>query len=316
MAGDGLVRPLNAPTGQPLAYGTQPGTTSPLLRAVLVLVGGGGVSGVFVYDPAIAAGDLIASMTDATADPFGDVTAKGVTAYVVIGGHRYAINLNQQIALGLPGLGVFNTASQPFSASGFYAFSNGTALAEALIYSGQVTNTDVAAYLTVESQTQSTVTNGAMAVNAGNITLGSHLTLVVNDNTQAVTATGGSVSTPTLITTDAWNQISPLTGTWTNSGSGVNGFFYRLQTDNTVALAWDVSNNNANPGTLGTLPAAYRPATTVRLASGWTGTGPTSYNDQFAPAIEVHTDGTIHGDGLFVATLTLFGTAVLPLGSL
>lgn len=130
-----------------------------------------------------------------------------------------------------------------------------------------------------------------------------------------IVSSGGTASAPTVITTDSWNQISPG-GTWTNSGSGVNGFFYTLLPDNTVALAWDVSNNNANPGTLGTLPAAYRPATTVRLQSGWGGTGPTSYNDQFSPMIQVASNGNITGGGLFVATLTLFGTAIFPLGSL
>lgn len=113
-----------------------------------------------------------------------------------------------------------------------------------------------------------------------------------------------------------WQSVSSFGGTWTASGSGVNGFFYKLLPTGNVELAWDVSNNNANPGTLVTLPAAYRPATTVRLASGWGGTGPLAYNDQFSPMIQVASTGAVTGGGLFVGTLTMFGTAEYPLGSL
>lgn len=46
-----------------------------------VIVGGGGSAGVFVYDPVVAAGDLIASITNSITGPFGEATQKGVTSY-------------------------------------------------------------------------------------------------------------------------------------------------------------------------------------------------------------------------------------------
>lgn len=283
----------------------------------LVLVAGTG-AGVFVYDPTAGAGNLIASMTDAAADPFGNVTAKGVNSYATVVGLSTATGLNLTGSAGQPGLSVgIDTAAGPASPPGVFGLgsSSGTPWAVARLSSGKVTAGDVLAEVLTASQSFSGDTNGHVLIQAGLTEVGPNHSLTVNDNTGAVTATLGSAATPTLITTDSWHSITPG-GTWTASGSGVNGFFYRLLSTGDVLLAWDVSNNNANPGTLGTLPAGYRPATTVRLQSGWTGTGPAAYNNQFAPMIQVSSAGAITGGGLFVATLTLFGTAVLPIGSL
>lgn len=272
MAGDGLVRPLNAPAGQPPAYGTQPGASSPVVIAnKVVIIGPGG--GEFVYSAAPASGTLIATVTGAagTAQPGSNPYVQGITAYA------FASNL----AVGL----VANTLN-------FYQLSGGVWTTVAQIFYDTGT---------------------------GRLSLGlaeaSGITVLTLSVTGTITATAGTASSPTLITTDTWHSITPG-GTWTASGSGVNGFFYRLQEDGNVLLAWDVNNNNANPGTLGTLPAGYRPATTVRLQSGWAGTGPAAYNNAFNPTIQITSAGVITGNGLFVATLTLFGTAILPLGSL
>lgn len=317
---DGLVPPLNAPPAAPLVPGIQPGALAAVIRAVLALIGGGppgSISGVFVYDPAIAAGDLIASMTDSLTDPFGDTTVKGVAAYVTAGGRLYAVGLNTSGPGGLPGVTVQNVASFPTTPAGFYAESSAAGtIAEASVYSGQSTAGDVAAQIIVLSQLGSGgVTGGLVQMPAGRVTLGNAPTVTVNDTTGAVTATRGSAATPTLLTTDVWNSLA-IGGSWTAAGTGVNGFFYRLLTTGDVLLAWEVNNNSATPGTLGTLPAGYRPAGTVRLQSGWTGTGPTTYNDQFAPALQITSAGVITGVGLFVGTLTMFGTAILPIGAL
>lgn len=131
------------------------------------------------------------------------------------------------------------------------------------------------------------------------------------DISGSINATSGTETDPTLITTDTWHSVS-IGGDWTASGVGVDGFYYTLQTDGNYLLAWDVLNNNANPGTLGTLP--FTPSTDVYLQSDWAGTGPTSYNDQFSPGFEVDTSGNITGLGLFVGTLRMYGSAVLPIG--
>lgn len=116
-----------------------------------------------------------------------------------------------------------------------------------------------------------------------------------------------------------WQQITPG-GSWSNSGSGVNGFFYRLMTTGDVQLSFDVTISSATPGTLGTLPAGYRPSTSVNVACGWYGSGPATpspgYNPQFSPHLLIATDGTITGQSLYVGTISLFGTATLPMGAL
>lgn len=66
---------------QPPSSAVAPSQAAGTLRARLVLIGGTS-AGVFVYDPSIGAGNLIASVTDAAADPFGDTTVKGIASYV------------------------------------------------------------------------------------------------------------------------------------------------------------------------------------------------------------------------------------------
>lgn len=112
-----------------------------------------------------------------------------------------------------------------------------------------------------------------------------------------------------------WASIAPG-GSWTASGSGVNGFWYRIMATGDLQIAWDVTISSSSPGTMVTLPAGSRPAQTVRIGSGWTGTGPTSYSDTFNPCLSIANTGVITGMGLVVNALTLFGTAVIPMGTL
>lgn len=112
-----------------------------------------------------------------------------------------------------------------------------------------------------------------------------------------------------------WKSLT-LGSSTTASGSGVNGFFARRTPGGSIELAWDITLSSSNPGTLATLPSGLIPTTVTRLQSGWTGTGPSSYNSSFSPAISVATSGSITAMGLFVSGLTLFGTKVLPGGSL
>jgi hypothetical protein len=153
----------------------------------LVVVAGTGISGVYVYDPTAQAGNLIASMTDSLKDPFGDVTAKGVNAYVVISGVRYAVGLNQTgTALGLPGVSMQDTANAPALPAGLFggASSNGAATYKAWVelHTGQATNADYPAALVGESATQSSVTHGTFDFLCGQIQFGVGTTAVIDDN--------------------------------------------------------------------------------------------------------------------------------------
>jgi hypothetical protein len=104
-------------------------------------------------------------------------------------------------------------------------------------------------------------------------------------------------------------QTLALTNAWAGSGNGVNGFTYELLATGVVHLEWDLQSPNNNPGNIGTLPTGYRPSSGKNIVSGWYGTGPVAYNDQYTPHFEVNTNGTITPAGIFVATIALFGTA-------
>lgn len=87
VAGDGLVRPLNAPPSRGLVPGVQPGVSSAIVIANYVIVFGptGTPTGVFVYQPGTkpALGNPpVAWMTAASKDPYGNtLPATGIVSY-------------------------------------------------------------------------------------------------------------------------------------------------------------------------------------------------------------------------------------------
>ena len=231
----------------------------------LVIVAGGGIAGVYVYDPTAGPGNLIASLTDSTVDPFGAVTEKGVSAYVTVGGVRYAINLNISNASLLPGMSVRDTANPPAAPPGFYAEgSNGLVKkAVALVDSGTVTLADVDAVVSAQSQTHSGVTNGLVQVLSGQVTLGNAPTMTIDDNTGAVTATAAVAANPTLITTDTWHNMT-LLNSWSLGGGG----YARYMMGNNGNIY--VQGDNVIPGTVTggtnvwTIPAGYVPGVQIQ----------------------------------------------------
>lgn len=83
MSGDGLVPPLNAPPAGAPVPGVQPGTTSPVVIANIVIIFGptGSATGLFVYQPGTkpAAGNPpIAWITANAVDPYGNTVQPGV----------------------------------------------------------------------------------------------------------------------------------------------------------------------------------------------------------------------------------------------
>jgi hypothetical protein len=87
-AGDGLVRPLNAPPGQQVLPGVQPGVSGQVVLAQYVIVfgntaGGGSGPGIYVYAAGSTPGPgnpPILSMSNATEDPYGNTIAPGIWA--------------------------------------------------------------------------------------------------------------------------------------------------------------------------------------------------------------------------------------------
>jgi hypothetical protein len=83
MAGPGtgglIPPPVNAPAGQAVGIGVQPGVQNGIFRRVTI-IGSGGL--VLVYSPAAAAGNLIESVAGAAgADQYGNNYVKGIAAY-------------------------------------------------------------------------------------------------------------------------------------------------------------------------------------------------------------------------------------------
>lgn len=92
--GDGLARPVNAPPGIPPSYGTQPGTTSPVIIANRVIITGPG-GALLIYNGTPAANNLVASDTQSQfTDSFGNVVLAGRTTY-----HHNIVNGNYWIAV-------------------------------------------------------------------------------------------------------------------------------------------------------------------------------------------------------------------------
>jgi hypothetical protein len=132
---------------------------------------------------------------------------------------------------------------------------------------------------------------------------------VVNNLVAAAkfTAIAGTPATPSVVTTDTWHQAT-LTGTWTGSGNGVNGLWYRLTPDNNVHIVADLTVPAA-PGTIFTLPTHYVPNTTQNIPAG-------SYVAGVSPHIMITNTGTITASALGAAGTALVINALLPLATL
>jgi hypothetical protein len=118
-----------------------------------------------------------------------------------------------------------------------------------------------------------------------------------------------------LAVTETWHSLD-LTNA-SGSGNGVNGFYYRLSTENEVELIWDftVSSNNAP---VAILPKYYYPVFQQNVNSGWYGTGPTSYSDTFQPRLNVNGSkdalpGQIYYYGNDSKDISYFGRAKITL---
>jgi hypothetical protein len=91
MAGDKLVAPLNAPPGVTPASGVQPGVSTGVEYARIVIVFGpsGSVSGVFVYPLGTTPGagnPPVESVSNASRDPYGNAINPGISSQVPGGG--------------------------------------------------------------------------------------------------------------------------------------------------------------------------------------------------------------------------------------
>lgn len=85
----------------------------------------------------------------------------------------------------------------------------------------------------------------------------------------ALTATGGTINTPSLVTTDTWHAIPGIAGNGWSTVAGQPIPSYRMQADGMVHVC-AAATHAAFSGTTAfstALPAAYRPATTIVQAA-------------------------------------------------
>lgn len=128
-------------------------------------------NGFFLYSGTPATGNLVTTLTFASGtDSHGNKYLSGATVYLIVAGTTYAVNLSLPSGQGFPGFSVVDVNNLPFAAPGVFAESSsavGTPQAFAVVASGQATAADVAAYFSVLSQVQSSVTGGQMVAQCG-----------------------------------------------------------------------------------------------------------------------------------------------------
>lgn len=153
--------------------------------------------GAFFYSSSPALGNLIASITASTGtEGFGNHYGQGINSYVTIGGKIYAISLNQT---GGPssnaGLSIATLTSPPNSPAGVFGDSSSTT-ADIIVTSGKKASSDTAALILMFSAQLAGLVNGSAEIKAGFITVGATDTVVVNDNSGALTMTNTVVPPP------------------------------------------------------------------------------------------------------------------------
>ena len=174
----GLVPPpINAPAGQATPVGVQPGVSTSVVRARLVIVSGTG-EGLFVYSGNPGSGNPpIDSVSNSVTDPYGNTTQPGVVSY---NGGAFAQ--------------LFAAALQLQGATGQFEAASVTTLLTAGVLgmsSGEVTNTDTAAQITLTS-VQSSLGTGVTEAD-----IACTLTTVISLTVTGTLTVNGSTSTQT-----------------------------------------------------------------------------------------------------------------------
>lgn len=268
-AGDGLVRPLNAPSGQQTVPGVQPGVSGAVLFAqYLIIFGTAGTpeaGGMFIYQGSPGPGNPpIFSMTSATEDPFGNPIAAGIWAGPY-GGTQAGLEYN-----GTEGQLLFPVGgTSPVAVGGIAGIAAGAGGAEVQIFSARDTSfPSERVFLVLADHDSTGVTATFFAVyqdasgtdwvmiegGAGGVGLSA-----VGALTAVLPGTGTSNTNPAQ--PETWHDLIPDAG-WTI----VNQPQYRLLPGTGVQVqglithagtAAQTNINNSNP-----VPSAYWPAVT------------------------------------------------------
>ena len=299
MSGDGLVAPLNAPAaGQPIP-GVQPGTSTGVVIANYVIVFGptGTPTGLFVYTPGTtpAAGNQpIYSVTDATADPFGNPTKQGFVVYDLPGFLQMHINATYD----QPAVEFATGVGSEENNAALYAIPVNESLVNELIefnlLGPESTDDNGQALIQLVSAAAdgSSLSGGVIYIGfSGAFTNLAHwnyegFSIDAGSVTAVKPGTGTGTSNPAAA--ERWHTAS-ITGTGYSAGSPAPA--YKLYADNTAALTGLVSVLSGSAGaTFLTLPSQYRPASVKKFPVAFNaGTPAAAANAQ----ITVNTSGAV-----------------------
>lgn len=278
-------------------------------------------AGAFFYSPTEGAGNLIASVTPQGGnDLFGNAYQAGVTAYTgthwtELGGGRISMfdplaAVNGFISHGLRLLQLFPSAENLTDMLGFIGLVGGASNGQVLIaeFPASGSPPSISTSATLEVQGEVAVTTGGaqvtgnskvtgslevtagLTVDASGASVTGGLTTDTETVTGALTATGGTATSPTLITTDTTHGLGAL-GVANLMISTAN---YVLCPDGRVFISIVGIATGAVVGGTATFPNAlavgYRPATEKLLPAEYGGT--ITAGEQ-RPRLQVNTNGQV-----------------------
>ena len=261
--GDGLRRPVNAPAAGQVATGVQPGVTSGVVIARIVIIYGTGNIGLFEYNGNPGPGNApIAYIAPpgVTADPYGNslpVTSGGFVS--AESGLLAALTQGEAVLSYQAGTGY---AGQPALAqpSGMRVeVPSAASDSPALLIAGP--SADSSALQSIPIMVL--YGKSADGTSPPSIYTGT-------DDGSAITWT---LSNVTLTTGVGPTQAASYGTDWEASGDDVNGIYFQLGPDGWVDVAIDVKTSGASPGiTMCPIPSAFQPAT-VTVCGFVTGSG-------------------------------------------
>ncbi len=275
MSGDGLVRPANAPSGQQLYPGVQPGVSAVQFANVLLVFGSGSV-GVFIYTPGTTPGPgnpPVISVTESATDPFGNPVAGGVT---VNGPNGSYININSTGGIG----GAVALLLRPQNAA--HATVIPQLLATVLnagaineqegveLTSGKAGNDDMSLQLFSASADNTIAATWIMSAGGTQFIVGNKTSTSIGT---AITANAGTTGNPTNITSDAWHQATVFNNGWTALNAG---FWYRLTNDKELEILGDLNGGPAGNSSIITFTGIYVPNLGQNHPAGQNNVGGTS----------------------------------------
>jgi hypothetical protein len=325
--GDGLVRPLNAPSGQQALPGIQPGVSGAVVTAQYVIIfsqPGAQSGGMFVYSGSPGPGNPpVFSVSNATEDPYGNAIAPGIWAGQ-FGGQQAGLEV-----IGALGQLAFPTGLAVALAGGADSRLSGNGLGTITqFYSTQDAAGGGAGSDRVFMQMQDYLANGSSATwflvyqddtgAAHDQAAGSWAGVTLNTvGTIVAVQPGTGTSSANVAVNETWHTAALAAG-WAASG-GVAGLFYRLVPDGTFAGTVEVIADIINATATGnsvcfTLPAGYRPAAGQNHPAAWNDV--LASNSPSIPWVNVSTGGAIQVTGIEVANKEIFFHIFIPLSAL